>query len=258
MKDEDPSMGLSAGDRSPFGAVMDYVGRMLGRSLYPDKVDLCNCGADLGVLIPKPQLLERAGIEKESKEWRRQTYGAALYWHLATMPGENLKKADPTWLKGKEILEVGCMRGGGARYLAEVCETKRYIATDSLQEHIQECLKLHSAFPGLRFEVADATKLAENYPGSTFDFVLAVQVDLSREGYVRFVEGAHAVLRTGGRLLLCGPVGRAKLQSILDTIESLGMVTDAQSDLSRAVHAVGFCTIPKGLSYLRIVARKVR
>merc|ERR1719401_850363 len=100
-------------------------------------------------------------------------YGASLYWHLASTLGGF---GDPDALRGKDILEVACMRGGGARYLAEVAGPRRYVATDNVEEHVELCRRCHSEWPGLSFEVAEAMDLARAFPeGASFDVVLCIQ-----------------------------------------------------------------------------------
>merc|ERR1719221_804986 len=110
--------------------------------------------------------------------------------------------------------------------------------------------------PNLRFEKADALTLDLSYPAESFDFVLCVQSAASFSDPRAFIRGAKHVLRPGGRILFCDAMSRNTLQIYLEAIEDEGMILDACSDLSRAVHAVGLCTIPKGVSYLRVVARK--
>jgi len=225
--------------------------------LYPEKADICNCGADLGMQIPRPDLVEREGIKKQSKEWRMQMYGAALYWHMATTPGETAREVNLEMMKDKDVLEVACFRGGGSRYLAEVTGTRKYVATDNVQEHVDICKRLHSDLPGLNFELADALELPNRYPSDSFDFVLCIQAAAQFSDLRAFVHGAFHVLRPGGRLLIADALTRDNLKGILDSLDEVGFVMEANTDLSRAVHAVGLCKVLKGVSYLRIVARKV-
>lgn len=230
-----------------------------GNTLYPPKADICNCGVDMGVVVPRPELVLREGIEQGSTEWRMQLYGAALYWHVATTPGEKATDVNPDMLRGKDVLEVACMRGGGARYLATVAGPRSYVATDNVEDHIRT---EHAVADGsdrpqnLRFERADALTLDSSYPAESFDFVICIQAAASFSDARAFVRGAKWVLRPGGSLLMCDAMGRATLQHFLEAFDEERMSLEACSDLSRAVHAVGLCPIPGGISYLRLVARK--
>mmetsp|Transcript_65966 Transcript_65966/g.127279 ORF Transcript_65966/g.127279 Transcript_65966/m.127279 type:complete len:351 (-) Transcript_65966:34-1086(-) len=228
----------------------------LGQWVFPQTTSICNCGADLGILLPQPELLHRPGVEQGTKEWQMQMFGASLYWHVATVPGEKPAQANPEMLSGADVLEVACMRGGGAHYLTQVVKPRLYVATDVVQANINYCQKEHAPLPELRFETADAMQLEAAYTESSFDFVICIQAASSFEDLARFVRGAAHVLRPGGRLLVTDGFTRNKLQALLNTMIEVGLDLDACADISRNVHAVGLCTIPNGLSFMRVVGRK--
>merc|ERR1711879_295185 len=187
--------------------------------------------------LPRPELLMREGIEHGSYEWRMQLYGAALYWHLAITPGSKANEADPDLIRGKDVLEVACMRGGGARYLTEVGGPRTYVATDNLSEHIERGKKLHAdaTAPGLRFEVADALSLHEVYPAESFDVVLCIQAAANFSAIRIFLESAKYVLRPGGRVIFCDSVNRQASETWQAALYDARLVVDAWTDLSRAV-----------------------
>ncbi|CAE7227603.1 FKBP65 [Symbiodinium sp. KB8] len=230
--------------------------KWLGSSLFDKKADICNCGGDFGVPIPRAELLRRDNMEKGSREERMQLYGGALYWHLATTLTEKYKDAQPDMLRDKDVLEVACMRGGGARYLSEITGPKRYLAIDHVPEHIEQCRRKFGEWPGLEFEVMDAHELAEKLPADSFDFVICIQAAASFEQIEGFVEGVGHVLRKGGRLLLADALTRSANTKLLDSLEDHGFDVELSMDISRHVHAVGVCAVPTGLSYVHVVARK--
>lgn len=242
--------------QSLWGRFVQWSYRSFGGSLYPAKAEICNCGIDVGVKLPRPELLHREGVETGSQAWRMNMYGAALYWHMGTRPTEKASETDPDMLRGKDVLEVACMRGGGARYLAEVAGPRRYVATDHVEEHIEQCRSSHPPVPGLEFDVADALQLAAKYPAGAFDYVLCVQAAAQFASMRQFMQGVHHVLRPGGCLLLFDNLTRQDLEAIMIATEELGMVIEVTADLSRSVHAVGLCTITRGISCLRFVIRK--
>lgn len=227
----------------------------IGHHIYPSKADICNCGVDLQIQLPRPELVLRDGIESGSVEWRMQLYGAALYWHAATRPREKMREADLDMFRGKDVLEVACMRGGGARYLAEVLEPRSYVATDNVQEHIDICSR-HPPRDNLRYELVDAMALSHHFQAASFDVVMCVQAVSSFGDIARFIRESSQLLRPGGRLIICEALVRDKFKTILDTVEEEKLSLDVCSDLSRAVHAVGLCRVTTGLSYLHLVARK--
>lgn len=241
--------------QSLWGKFVQWSYSKLSPSLYPEKADICNCGIDLQIQLPRPDLLRREGVEPESQEWRMQMYGAALYWHAATTRTEKARKAEVDLLRGKDVLEVACMRGGGARYLAEVTGPKSYVGLDNVQEHVDICKK-HSALPNLRFELGDAMALDSQFAPGSFDIILCIQAVASFNDIPKFVNDAAHLLRPGGLLIMCEALVRDKFKSILDSAQDAQLQLDVCADLSRAVHAVGLCRVPTGISYLHIVARK--
>jgi len=261
----EPAHGSSASPETPseskrpglWSRFVQWSHRTFGASLFPQKAEICNCGADFGSPIPRPELVAREDIKQGTREWRMQLYGAALYWHMASTSPERMTGGSPDMLRGADVLEVACMRGGGARYLTELVEPRRYVATDHLQEHIDLCRKLHTGLPALEFERAEAEDLAETFKeGAAFDFVICVQAVATFADVPAFIRGVKHVLRPGGHLLLCDGLTRGKLEDIMNALDAEDFDTLGRTDLSRAVHAVGLCKIPYGLSYLRIVAQK--
>lgn len=240
-----------------------FFGALFGRGRgVEEQIDICNCGADLGVAIPRHELVLRKDMERGSLAYKRQLYGAAIYWHLASTIGEREPYAE--LLSGKDVLEVGCMRGGGARYLAEVTGAATYVATDVSQDHVDACMKLHSPWPGLRFALADARALDAFCAPASFDAVLGVQVaselesqgDLLEDPLLHFIVGAARSLRPGGSLLLAELLEREQLETVLGAVKALGLELEACTDLSAKVSHAGFCRVPLGDTYARIVARK--
>lgn len=242
-----------------WGAFIHWAYRNFGGRGYPPNADICNCGASTGVQLPRPDLLRKAeGIKEESREWQMKMYGTSLYYYLATMAhNEKIRQASVDLLRDKDVLEVACMRGGGAWYLSQVLGPRRYVATDKSQEHIDTCFKMHTQVDGLEFAVADAMSLEDKFDAESFDFVLCVQAAAEFVDIRRFLVGVRSVLRRNGQLFLCDAYTRDSLKTFLDACDECGLEVEATQDLSRAVHAVGICQIPKGVSYLRIVVRKV-
>lgn len=244
----------------PIGAWAKFVAwsyKWLGNTAYGEKPDICNCGVDFSSPIPRPELVSRPYIETGSREWRMQFYGAAMYWHLAIHPTARETDVDLDMLRGKDVLEVACMRGGGAAYLMEVCGPKTYVATDLLEDHIEICRRLHKPREGLRYEVAEATALEQTFDAGAFDVVICIQAASKFADLGAFLEGAAHVLRPGGKLIICDAFSRERLQRTLKQVDELGFQVRCHRDLSRAVHAVGLCTVFRGIQYFHIVLEKL-
>lgn len=191
-------------------------------------------------------------------DWKMQYYGASLYWRAAIMHSEKLREANPDLLRDKDVLEVACMRGGGARYLSEVTGPRRYVATDISEEHISECKRRHTPWPGLEFQVVDALRLADTFDAASFDFVICIQEAADFKDLREFVYGAGHVLRTGGRLILCDAFTREQIALIMDGLEDAGMQVDASINISKEVLAVGICGIAQNRTFIHLIASKAK
>ena len=102
-------------------------------------------------------------------------------------------------LKGKDILEVGSGRGGGASFITRYHEPSSYVGLDFSKKLIRFCDKNHS-LPGLSFVYGNA----ENLPLDDMSFDAIVNIESSRDygNMDKFLSEAYRVLRPGGFLLL--------------------------------------------------------
>jgi ubiquinone/menaquinone biosynthesis C-methylase UbiE len=116
-------------------------------------------------------------------------FGTALYDRVVSA----------TDLAGKDVLEVGCGRGGGTVHVFESHAPRSMVGVDLTPEAITYCQE-RFARPGLRFLVADAEDLP--FPDGSFDVVLNVESCHCYPDVPRFLEAAHRVLRPGGLFLL--------------------------------------------------------
>lgn len=223
-----------------------------------DRIDICNACADLGVAIPQPQLVLREGFERGTREWQRQLYGAAIYWHLASTYGEYGQERNPDMLRGLDVLEVACMRGGGARYLAEVTGARSYLAVDVDPQALEACMVLHQRMPlpTLTYARVDVTTLGETFKPASFDAILGVEPRFDGEDLLKFLHGAHHVLRPGGRLAFCDMFQKGTLQYLLKALDQLGFDLEAVVDISAKVDGLGICRVTIGDAYARVAAVK--
>ena len=104
-----------------------------------------------------------------------------------------------TPLAGRDVLELGAGRGGGARYLHDAHHPRSLVALDYAEASVRWCRRKFAA-PGLQFVCGDAGNLS--FPDASFDVIVAVEVThclIDKEG---FLASAAPVLRPGGRLLI--------------------------------------------------------
>lgn len=122
-------------------------------------------------------------------ELEAERYGFQLYDRLAA--------AVP--LAGADVLEVGCGRGGGARYLADRFGPLSYSATDScLLFTVSNRLRARPGGPHFRLARSDTLP----FPPCSFDIAIAVEAIHPLPDRDAFLAEMARVLRPGGRLLI--------------------------------------------------------
>jgi fatty-acid O-methyltransferase len=116
-------------------------------------------------------------------------YPIQLYHCTATQSGG---------LTGKQVLEVGCGRGGGASYLTRALGPASYVGLDLNAAGIRFCRRRHQ-LPGLEFVVGHAENLP--FPQGSFDAVINIESSHCYPHFDRFLSEVTRVLRPGGMFL---------------------------------------------------------
>jgi len=139
-------------------------------------------------------------------------YCIQLYHYVATA----------TDVKGKQVLEVGSGRGGGAAYIASYLEPGQMIGVDFAEQNVQLSRKIHQ-LSNLSFQQGDAEALP--FEDNTFDLVLNVESSHCYGSMTKFVQEVYRVLKSGGIF------SWADLR-LIDEVESLQQIF-AQSGLEQ-------------------------
>ncbi|OBK79195.1 phthiotriol/phenolphthiotriol dimycocerosates methyltransferase [Mycobacterium sp. 1274761.0] len=105
---------------------------------------------------------------------------------------------DGTDLTGKQVLEVGCGRGGGASYLTRTYHPHRYIGLDISHGGIEFCRRRHHV-DGLEFVQGDAMDLP--FADESFDVVINIESSHCYPNLGRFLYEVRRVLVPGGVFL---------------------------------------------------------
>ena len=101
-------------------------------------------------------------------------------------------------LENKDVLEIGCGRGGGASYISRYLKPKSYIGLDMAKEVIKFNSKYHKV-PGLSFVVGNAQEI--KFEDESFDAIVNVESSRSYNDFEAFVSESYRVLRPKGHLL---------------------------------------------------------
>src|SRR5262249_34008 len=106
---------------------------------------------------------------------------------------------EPIPLAGKDVLEVGSGRGGGAAYVNQTFAPRNLRGIDFSEAAARFCRNVHS-IEGLSFVAGDA----ESIPlvDNSFDVVINVESSHCYASVEAFLSGVYRVLRPGGHFLI--------------------------------------------------------
>jgi ubiquinone/menaquinone biosynthesis C-methylase UbiE len=124
---------------------------------------------------------------EERDEWSR--FSLQLYHRVAGVVG----------LTGKEVLEIGGGRGGGAEFVARTMSPKQLVCTDISTAAMDFANRTHAATPNVTFQQADAENLP--FGDDSFDAVINVESSHCYGTLDSFLGEVARVLRPGGHLL---------------------------------------------------------
>jgi SAM-dependent methyltransferase len=137
-------------------------------------------------------------------------------------------------LAGREVLEVGCGRGGGAHYLARAFDPRRVVAVDLSPRAVALCRRRFS-HPRLWFEVGDAERLP--FSDGSFDVVLNVESSHCYGRFEAFLREVQRVLRPGGHFLYADFRPREEVPGWRSALTAAGFALGSERDLRSGVIA---------------------
>jgi SAM-dependent methyltransferase len=188
-----------------------------------------------------------------SQENEANRYSIQLYDYL-------FKFCDST---GKDVLEVGCGRGGGAGFLFKTYNPKSYLGIDFAHANIAFCNSVHSE-SGLRFEVGRAESLP--IPDCSKDIIINVESSHCYTSPGLFFKEVHRILRPGGMFLFADIRGDglarsyqtvSMLEDQFKAVEDMSLIdrTDITSNVMRALEVAGEAEVQK---WTKVVQENLR
>ena len=136
-------------------------------------------------------------------------------------------------LAGREVLEVGSGRGGGASFIARYLHPAKITGADFSPQAVALCQKRHAAVAPLAFVVGDAEHLP--FPDARFDIVLNVESSHCYGHIDRFFAEAARVLRPGGHFLYTDFRPAAEVPAWHAALAQPGWEQVAHEDITAAV-----------------------
>jgi ubiquinone/menaquinone biosynthesis C-methylase UbiE len=137
-------------------------------------------------------------------------------------------------LSGREVLEVGSGRGGGASFVARTLRPWRLVGIDVSPRTVALCRARH-AVPGLSFEVGNAEQLG--FADAAFDAVLNVESSHCYGDPGAFVREVRRVLRPGGHFLYADFRPRDELDAWRAGLLAAGLRLLVERDITPGVVA---------------------
>jgi len=135
---------------------------------------------------------------------------------------------------GRDLLEVGCGRGGGADYLSRQLDPRRIVAVDLSSRAVALC-RQRFAHPRLSFEVGDAERLP--FAAASFDVVLNVESSHCYGRLDAFLSEVRRVLRPDGHFLYADFRPRDEVDGWRRALLAAGFAIRAERDLRPGVVA---------------------
>jgi SAM-dependent methyltransferase len=171
---------------------------------------------------------DAAGLPEIAQGLGDDQYSLLLYWRVAT-PGN---------IAGKDVLEVGCGRGGGTTFLRTNLGARSVVGIDLTESSVKWCQQRWHE-PNVTFKVGDA----ENIPlgNESFDAVVNLESAHNYPNIGKFFGEAFRVLRPGGNFLMADMFLANIVDNVRTQIEATGFIIDEEEDISanvlKALHA---------------------
>lgn len=133
-------------------------------------------------------------------------------------------------LKGKDVLEVGSGRGGGASYITRYLKPKSYKAVDISSTVIKFCKQVHDSVTGLSFQKGIAEQL--DFPDKQFDAVVNVESARCYADMLGFFKEVYRVLRPDGHFLFADVIRKGDFDKVREKLEKAGFKVKSQVDIT--------------------------
>jgi ubiquinone/menaquinone biosynthesis C-methylase UbiE len=135
-------------------------------------------------------------------------------------------------LRGTDVLEVGCGRGGGSSFLSRYLGPRTVTGLDFSAKAVELCRRERRA-PGLRFVRGDAQAMP--FPDASFDAVVNVESSHCYGSMETFLAEVARVLRPGGALYLADLRGREGVARLRRQLEECPLTVVGVRDITAEV-----------------------
>ena len=136
-------------------------------------------------------------------------------------------------LNGKDVLEVGSGRGGGADWISRTMNPKSLVAVDYSEQAVLRCIDWYASQKNLSFIEGNAEKLP--LEGESFDVVYNVESSHCYGDVQAFLHEVFRVLRSGGKFCWTDMRDPQTMQEMHDQFTKTGFQIECKSDVTNNV-----------------------
>src|SRR2546425_6243399 len=135
-------------------------------------------------------------------------------------------------LSGKDVVEVGSGRGGGASYIARHLKPRSMLGLDLSDKAVDFCNQFY-AVDGLSFRQGDAENLP--LPDRSVDVVVNLESSHCYGSMDQFLSEVYRVLRPGGYFLFSDHRDAGKIPLLHEQLEKSGLTQEKETDITANV-----------------------
>ncbi|GLH76245.1 hypothetical protein SSBR45G_11530 [Bradyrhizobium sp. SSBR45G] len=170
-------------------------------------------------------------VDSRPDDWRGDLPAAMLDRHAVRLVLELL---GPLGIDGRDVLDVGCGRGGTLATLAGRFAPRSLAGVDLNPASIAHCKQAHTD-PRLRFFQGDAEDLA--FGDGSFDLVTNIESSNAYPDIDRFYREVNRVLRPGGHFAYTDLLQPGQFAHAREYLTANGFVIEADRDITANVLA---------------------
>ncbi|MEY4650139.1 MAG: hypothetical protein RJA06_212 [Bacteroidota bacterium] len=159
-------------------------------------------------------------LDESLFQWRSR----AMYHYLAAR----------AHIEGKEVLEVGCGRGGGLRHVAETMQPASATGLDFAASAVAFCRKNHAGIP---VNFVEGNSMDMPFSDESFDAVLNVESCHAYRDQAQFIREVVRVLRPGGQLVLVDVRAQWNWDPLYEWLSEAGLEVRENADITSNVVA---------------------
>lgn len=136
-------------------------------------------------------------------------------------------------IEGKEVLEIGSGRGGGASWIARTLNPKALLAVDYSEEAVRLSQDWYATQENLHFKVGNAEDLP--LPDNSFDIVYNVESSHCYANVPNFLEEVFRVLMPGGKFCWTDMRDSRTMEKMHDQFVEAGFTIESRLDVTSNV-----------------------